>query len=280
MGVTMAKCKTCGKSGIFLRVDKSGNCPNCAATKEKQRVRDAYVAKKVQQINDDLSRIPRHKIIGKGRPIKKRTVSVISDVTYSRVTAKSNPDKLGRFVVIDTETTGLSATKCEIIEVAAIKYENFKPIEAFHTLVKPKGNIPEDASRINGIHDNDVRDAPLMHAIIPDLQEFILGYPLVGHNLEFDLKFLYRAGLDVLSEKRKFYDTMKIAETCLKKPRVKWDKELGEYAPDYDAEWDVYDYKLETLCEYFNIFRSGAHRALGDCYDAARLFQALFEYKK
>lgn len=276
----MAKCKTCGKSGLFLHVDKFENCSNCAAAKEKQAAHDAFVTKKIQQVTNTLNSIPRYPIIGNGQPLKKQTVSAISDITYSRITAKSNPEKTGCFVVIDTETTGLSTAKCELIEVAAIKCKNFQPVEAFQTLIKPKCSIPEEASRINGIKNSDVYAAPPIYAVIPDLQSFISKQPLVGHNLEFDLKFLHRAGLDVLSEKRKFYDTVKLAKTCLKKPRTKWDKEYEEYSPDYNGDWDVYDYKLDTLCEYFNIVRVDAHRALGDCYDTARLFHALFEYKR
>lgn len=40
----------------------------------------------------------------------------------------------------------------------------------------------------------------MLYQIIPSLQEFIGDMPLLGHNLEFDLKFLCRAGLDVTPE--------------------------------------------------------------------------------
>lgn len=50
----------------------------------------------------------------------------------------------------------------------------------------------------------------MLYQIIPSLQEFIGDMPLLGHNLEFDLKFLCRAGLDVTPETRRFYDTYEI----------------------------------------------------------------------
>ena len=44
----------------------------------------------------------------------------------------------------------------------------------------------------------------MLYQIIPSLQEFIGDMPLLGHNLEFDLKFLCRAGLDVTPETRRY----------------------------------------------------------------------------
>jgi DNA polymerase III epsilon subunit-like protein len=49
-------------------------------------------------------------------------------------------------------------------------------------------------------------EAPYVYEVIPSLQDFISGENLLGHNLEFDLKFLCRAGLDVTSEKRLFFE--------------------------------------------------------------------------
>ena len=45
---------------------------------------------------------------------------------------------------------------------------------------------------VNGITPEMLEGAPALYQIIPSLQEFIGDMPLLGHNLEFDLKFLYR----------------------------------------------------------------------------------------
>lgn len=59
----------------------------------------------------------------------------------------------------------------------------------------------------------------MLYQIIPSLQEFNGDMPLLGHNLEFDLKFLCRAGLDVTPETHRFYDTYELAGHLLKKPK-------------------------------------------------------------
>lgn len=228
---------------------------------------------------EELNSLHRFPISLSGVKTKIQSTSFLKALTYSNITAKSNLSKLGKFVVVDIETTGLSMTKNDVIEIAAIKYVDFEPVEIFETYIKPVHGINAEAMSVNNISEDMVSDAPLLYQVIPSLQEFISGFNLVAHNLEFDFKFLCRAGLDIVSEKRKYYDTLKIAQKMLKKPKVKYDKEYEEYLPDYDSDYDVEDHKLETLCDYYSIYRNDGHRALSDCYDTARLFKKLAEEK-
>ena len=227
----------------------------------------------------DILLLPEFDIKTNGKKIKIQPTSFLKALTYSSITTKSNIHKLGRFVVIDIETTGLSMAKNDVIEIAAIKYDDFQPIEVFHTFTFPIHGLCEDAAEINNITEEMVAGAPLLYQIIPSLQEFISGYNLVAHNFEFDFKFLCRAGLDIVSEKRKYYDTLKIAQKLLKKPKYIYDKELEEYLPDYESDYDVENHKLDTLCDYYDISRNEGHRALSDCFDTARLFKAMAEEK-
>lgn len=271
----MGKCKTCGAWGIFLKIDSDGNCEKCGREKifrVKKEVEE-------QKVRAELERIPVFKILGHGLPNKPQKISDISDLKYSKITAKTDVNKLGTFVVLDTETTGLSSARDEIIEVAAIKYKAFEPTEIFQTLIKPKKDIPQEATAINGICYAMVENAPMFYMILPELQEFVNGYNIIGHNLEFDLKFLYRAGLNIEDKHRKFYCTKELAKSCLKAPKYKYDKSTGEYQQDYNSDYDVEDYKLDTLCKAFKIYRAQEHRALGDAFDTARLFKEICEYK-
>ncbi len=195
---------------------------------------------------------------------------------HSSVTAKSNYTKLGSFIVIDTETTGLSNVQNEIIELAAIKFVDWEPIQKFETFIKPKKSIPSNISKLTGITNEMVENSPEFYEIIPSFIEFIGSSPIIGHNLEFDINFLWRKGCDILTTKRKYYDTLELAQKILKIPKKKWDKELESYEIDYEREYDVDDYKLETLCQYYNIRdNSTAHRALSDCLATGLLFQKL-----
>lgn len=226
-----------------------------------------------------LQSVPRSSVTRNGQKIKVQPTSFLKDLTYSNITAKSNMEKLGKFVVVDIETTGLSSVHNDVVEIAAIKYNKFEPVEIFETYIFPPKGINEEASKVNKITSDMVEGAPLLYEVIPSLQEFISGHNLIAHNFEFDFKFLCRGGLDIVSEKRKYFDTMKIAQKMLKKPKYKYDKEWEEYAIDYDSDYDVEDHKLDTLCSYYGIMRNNEHRALSDCYDTARLFKKLAEDK-
>lgn len=211
----------------------------------------------------------------------KRSVSELDElVKYTNITAKTSIDRIGSFVVIDTETTGLSSTKDNIIEIAAIKFEDWVPVEKFYTLLNPGKHIPEDATAINNITDTMVADSPKFSQIIDCLSSFIGKSNIVGHNLPFDLKFLYHYGYNFTTDKRHYYDTCEISKKTLKIPKMKWDKEYGEYVINDNYDYDVENYKLTTLCEYYEIRdNSFAHRAMSDALAAGILFQKLAQDK-
>ena len=232
-------------------------------------------AQRAAEFNQLLDSIPATEVIISEQPAKKQAVGELCDVVFSNITKKTPRDKLGNFVAFDVETTGLSVSSAEIVEIAAIRFRSWEPVEKFSTLCRPRKGINEAAAKMNGITLQMVEDKPEFRQIAESFQFFIGKDNLVAHNLEFDLKFIYKNGVDVLAEKRKFYDTLDIAQRTLKKAKEKWDKEIGGYVTNFDAEYDVDDYKLGTLAEYYGIPLYGAHRALADCYATGILLQKL-----
>lgn len=208
----------------------------------------------------------------------KRDLAEMPEIKFSNITKKTNLDKLFPLVVIDTETTGLNPASGEIIEVSAIKYDiGFKPISCFTTLLKPHRKIPKDATEVNHITNEMVEDKPYFADIISSLSEYISGCNIAGHNLKFDLQFLFVSGLP-LSSKVKYYDTLELAKHTLLSDKSKvWDKEEGRTV--LTDESDVSDYKLCTLCDYYNIYPSNAHRALSDVYATGKVMEHLIEDK-
>lgn len=75
------------------------------------------------------------------------------------------------YVLFDLETTGISSTYDEVIEIAAVKVKNGKVVEEFSGLVNPKRPIPYAASMVNNITDDMVKDAPTFDVV---LKEFIV----------------------------------------------------------------------------------------------------------
>lgn len=94
-------------------------------------------------------------------------------------------------VIFDLETTGLTPGEDKIIEIA---YEKILPsgeIVAYCQRINPGKPIPELASRINGIYDKDIRDAPSFAKLSYELWSMFEGADVGGFNITgFDLPFL------------------------------------------------------------------------------------------
>ena len=72
-----------------------------------------------------------------------------------------------RIIAFDLETTGRSATRCEIVEICAcmVSPKSFKPINWFERLVKPIGKIDVSASKVHGLWPKDVKFAPQWNVV-------------------------------------------------------------------------------------------------------------------
>ncbi len=189
-------------------------------------------------------------------PAPRQLLKNMPEYSFSNVTRKTRSDSIFPIVFLDVETTGLYPSKSEIIEVSAIKFEEgMKPVAAFTTFCKPKKPIPKEASAVNHITDEMVADSPTFSEIAPALSDFIKGCHKAGHNLEFDLKFIYAHGATLPAGTR-FYDTLELAHLTI-------------------SQGNIWDYKLPTLCSYYGIHRSNAHRSLSDSYATSKLFSRL-----
>lgn len=239
-----------------------------------RKAREERINKIKDEFNNQLAEIPKAEIKLSSDKINNNLVMDMPEIRFTKPRKNNSLYNFADFVVIDIETTGLRIQN-EIVEVSAIRYVDFEPTEAFTTLIKPKKEIPANVSEINHITNEMVEDKPTIKQIIPALSEFIGKSTLLGHNLMFDLRFLYKYGYDFTSQKRKYIDTLDIAKSKLKKYDEYKEERAEENNRDYD--WDVDDYKLDTLCEYYNIYRNNAHRSLSDCYATAQLFIKLLD---
>ena len=168
----------------------------------------------------------------------------------------------GRFtdyIVIDTETTGLSVRKgAKLIEIGAVKIVRGEISEKFTTLVNPERKLEEENIKITGITDDMVRDAPKIGEVIPDFFKFCEGCDLVGHNVQFDFKFIsYYGAQDDYMFEQKTYDTVTLAQSML----------------------FLSNYKLNTVADYYGI-KFNHHRAFDDALATAKIFIELIKAKK
>ncbi len=95
-------------------------------------------------------------------------------------------------VMLDTETTGLSYKKNDLIEIAAARINGRNTVEKFQTFVKPTHRIPAEIQVLTGITEYDVRDAPSSEDAVSALADFVGGLPVVAHNATFDRSFIER----------------------------------------------------------------------------------------
>ena len=95
------------------------------------------------------------------------------------------------YIVFDIETTGLDASYDEIIEIGALKIKNNEIVDKFTSLIKPKYPIDEFITELTGITNEMVKDAPLINEVLPRFIDFIGDEILVGHNINFDINFVY-----------------------------------------------------------------------------------------
>lgn len=157
------------------------------------------------------------------------------------------------YVVLDFETTGLRAGADKIIQVGAIRYFNHWKDEEMDVLINPQRYISPTITRITGISNEMVEEAPTIDEKIEELIVFIGELPIIAHNASFDMGFLYALeGLNGVSiPEYTVIDTVKIARQKIK---------------------DTPNHKLTTLTQYLQL-EHDAHNAIGDCLATAAIYQ-------
>jgi len=97
-----------------------------------------------------------------------------------------------RQIVLDTETTGLSADNGDrIIEIGCVELLNRKLTgNNLHFYVNPERDSHEDALKVHGISNEFLRDKPKFAAIADELLEYLRDAELIIHNAPFDISFL------------------------------------------------------------------------------------------
>jgi DNA polymerase-3 subunit epsilon len=123
---------------------------------------------------------------------------VCTGPTVSLVGGRSDPPlEEAEFVVFDLETTGLSAERCRICEVGAVRVRALEPVDSFQSLVNPGVALPEPVARLTGLREQELRRAPSVSSVLEQFLAFAGDDLLVAHNARFDQRFLERQLLRV-----------------------------------------------------------------------------------
>lgn len=95
-----------------------------------------------------------------------------------------------RLVFCDVETTGLDGTRDRIIEIFLLSLSKNGEVAEYGTLINPERPLPPNITKITGLTDLDLIDAPTEKKVAGEIREFMGFATPVAHNLPFDLRFL------------------------------------------------------------------------------------------
>jgi DNA polymerase-3 subunit epsilon len=161
------------------------------------------------------------------------------------------------FVVFDLETTGLSASRCRICEIGAVRVRELEIADTFDTLVNPGIAVPLVVTALTGISDRDLRRAPRAEIAVRRFLSFAGEAPLVAHNARFDVAFIDHE-LDRLTGRRcaaQVVDTVWLARRLLAGRSER--------------------FSLARLAHFFGASVQPCHRALQDALATAEVLLAL-----
>lgn len=160
----------------------------------------------------------------------------------------------GHFHVLDTETTGLDQ-RAEIVSIAIVD-PNGQPL--LNTLVKPTRPIPPDATRIHGITNEAVADAPSWAEVYVQVKQIISGHPLIIYNSEYDIALLHQSTFRAKVAPINWVNLPSDIACAMLAYAEYW----GEWNDYYESyRWQ----KLAVACHQQGIEVVGAHGALADC---------------
>lgn len=176
-----------------------------------------------------------------------------------------------RFVVLDTETTGLSVKKDKILSIAAIgvMQNSIRLEDTFECLVNQGVKTGESAA-VHGILATETSGGLSESAAIEQFVGFCRNSVIVGQHIGFDIAMLNEAIKPLTGErlKNKSLDTARMA--------VRLDYPYQNYfSPDNPEA-----YSLDALCNRFNVAAEERHTAPGDAYMTAVLFLKLLSRLK
>lgn len=171
-----------------------------------------------------------------------------------------------KYIVLDTETTGLNAAEDEILQVSIIDNEG---AVLFDSYIKPTQHTEwAEAERIHHITPEMVADAPTIAEVMPEINDILNRYDkIVGYNLKFDKAFLENNGAEFLSTE--YADVMKMFAPIY----GEWNDQRGSY------KWQ----KLTIAADYYGYDWSShenAHNSLGDCFATLHVYKEINEVIK
>ncbi|MFA5354531.1 MAG: 3'-5' exonuclease [Thermodesulfovibrionales bacterium] len=173
------------------------------------------------------------------------------------------PLAAARYVVVDTELTGLDERKDSIVSIGAIRMEGGRICmgETFYCLVRPETEMRRESIIVHGITPSEACDGHSIEDALSGLSRFCGDDIVTGHFISIDLAFINREMKRLFRKRLKnaAVDTFALYDWLRMRGKVDH--------PRY--------YRLYEIAKAMDIPVEGSHNALVDAFITAQLFQRL-----
>lgn len=162
-----------------------------------------------------------------------------------------------KFAIVDIETTGGIARRDKITEIGIIVFQNGNVLDQYSTLIHPERSIPPEITRITGITNDMIENAPKFYEVAKEIVTKLQDCIFVAHNVHFDYNFIreefHQLGFSFNAKK---LCTLQLSRRLFKGLR---------------------SYSLGSLIQHFNIQVEARHRAMDDCQATLQLFKEILQ---
>jgi DNA polymerase-3 subunit epsilon len=164
-----------------------------------------------------------------------------------------------KFIAIDFETA--NSQRNSACEIGLVKVENFKIVEKKSFLIRPKDNYFDFFNtELHGINESMVENEPEFDVVYKQLKSDFENYPIIAHNASFDISVLRKTlNLYNIEYPETYY-------SCT-------------YQMSKESLYDLYSFRLDAVCNHFDIELNNHHRALADAQACAEIAIKLFQKK-
>ena len=161
------------------------------------------------------------------------------------------------YAIVDIETTGGMAKRDRITEIGIVIFDGEKILDTYQTLINPERSIPPEITRITGITNGMVADAPRFFEVAKKIVEMTEGHIFVAHNVRFDYGFIKAA-----------FKNLGYTFTRRQLCTVRLSREIFP---------GLRSYSLGSLIRHFDIRVNARHRALDDAKATTEIMQIMFD---
>ncbi|NJD54962.1 MAG: 3'-5' exonuclease, partial [Nitrospirae bacterium] len=176
-----------------------------------------------------------------------------------------------RFVVLDTELTGLNERKDSIVSIGAVRMLGFRIdlSDTFNRLVRPETALSRESILIHGITPSELDNQPAIRSVLSDFSGFCAGHILVGYCVAIDMAFLNKQLKSALggSLQNPVADIYRLYE-WLRNRRDRQD--IGSKRLPALSGAGLYE-----MARLFDIPFTAGHDALADAFITAQIFQRI-----